>query len=182
VVHLSRPAGFGGSWAIAYGGTAMFPHHPRGAAAIEKLADGLERQCDELDRLADATRAPAWEDGSGRALVRHHTDRIVSHVHELADSIQAYGDAVAEFDERVDRLNARWVAERDRGFGVPTPSGDGAATPAQVAAADQDHADQVWQARSDVAQALRSEYERAEVDLVVAGWVFDRSRPGGSKA
>jgi hypothetical protein len=152
----------------------MFPRHPKGSAAIEALAEGLRDDCAELDRLAGSVADPPWADDPAVS-VRRHTDQIMGRVLELAESIEDYGDAVADFDERVDRLNARWDAERRSRFGVPPPWVGETATPADVAAADQQDADLVWHARVDVAQALRAEYERARAELVAAGTAFDRA-------
>lgn len=152
-----------------------FPHHPKGATAIDALADALEDECARLDRLAGSATEPVWDGGARESRVRRHTDRIMTHVRGLAASIQDYGDAVAAYDERVDRLNANWIAENERGFGVPPPTVDTATPPAQVAATDQAHADQVRRARADVARSLRDEYERAQAELIAAGDDFERA-------
>lgn len=151
-----------------------FPHHPKSAAAIGELAEDLERECSRLDRLARASAEPMWG-GVRESRVRRHTDQIMGRVMELAESIQEYGDAVADYDERVDRLNAAWAAERDRSFGVPPPLVDPDSSAAEVAAADQAHADQVWQARVEVARSLRAEYDRARAELDAAGSQVERA-------
>ena len=153
----------------------MFPRHPKGAAAIAALAEGLKGDCADLDRLAESVTDPPWAESSGRSAVRRHTDEITRRVRELAASIADYGAAVAAFDEKVDRLNAQWEAQRRNGFGVPPPVVPDDATPAELAAADQEHADRVRRVRQAVTRALRREYDRARADLAVADTAFERA-------
>jgi hypothetical protein len=151
-----------------------FAPHPTGAAPIAEMAAELERECAALDSQTAAIHPAVWDaDVDPAAVVRRHTDVIMRRVAALLGSIRAYGTAIARYDERIERLNTRWIAANRRGFGVPPVSTDPEAPPGEVAAADQDHADQVWQARAGVAIALRTEYEYARADLAAASSAFD---------
>lgn len=153
-----------------------FAPHPTGAAPIAEMAAELERECAALDRQTAVIPPAGWDgDVDPAAIVRHHTAAIMRRVTALLGSIRAYGTAIARYDERIQRLNARWIAANRRGFGVPPVSTDPEAPPGEVAAADQDHADQVWQARAGVAMALRTEYEYARADLEAASTAFDHA-------
>jgi hypothetical protein len=153
-----------------------FAPHPTGAAPIAEMAAELERECAALDRQSATIPPAGWDpDVDPAAVVRRHTDVIMRRVTALLGSIRAYGTAIARYDERIERLNARWVAANRRGFGVPPVSTDPEAHPGEVAAADQDQADQVWQARAGVAMALRTEYEYALADLEAASMAFDQA-------
>jgi hypothetical protein len=153
-----------------------FPPHPTGAAPIAEMAAELERECAALDRQAAAVSSAGWDpDVDPAAVVRRHADVIMRRVTDLLGSIRAYGTAIAHYDERIERLNARWIAANRRGFGVPPVSTDPEAPPGEVASADQDHADQVWQGRAGVAMALRTEYEYARADLEAASMAFDHA-------
>ena len=153
-----------------------FAPHPTGAAPIAEMAADLERECAALDRQTEAIAPAGWDpDHDPAAVVRRHTDVILRRVTMLLSSIRSYGTAIARYDERIERLNARWVAANRRGFGVPPVSTDPESPPGEVAAADQDQADQVWQARAGVAMALRTEYEYALADLEAASMAFDHA-------
>jgi len=152
----------------------FFAPHPTGAAPIAEMAAELERECAALDEQTAAIPPAGWDaDADPAAAVRRHSDVILRRVTVLLGSIRSYGTAIARYDERIQRLNARWVAANRRGFGVPPVSTDPETPPGEVAAADQDQADQVWQARSGVAMALRTEYEYARADLEAASMAFD---------
>jgi hypothetical protein len=154
----------------------IFASHPTGAAPIAEIAAELERECAALDQQTATIRPTGFDpDADPAAVVRRHTDDIMRRVTALLGSIRAYGTAIARYDERIERLNARWVAANRRGFGVPPVSTDPEALPGDVAAADQDQADQVWQARAGVAMALRTEYEYALADLEAASMAFDHA-------
>jgi hypothetical protein len=153
-----------------------------GASAIYAAADDLVTSAGPLDILvddADVAYQPACDGVAGLLAgpmtsaarpVRANARELILAALCASAAVRGFGDAVREFDQAVEALNAEWAAAMADDFGVPSVDSTEATTPqgqdlVRLAELEASRAAAVEAARGELLHRLRRRYEAARARL-----------------